>query len=99
MICPKCGLPKAACVCEVIAREEQRIRVKLEKKRYGKFVTVIGGMDAKQVNLKDIAKRLKHELACGGTVKEGFIELQGNHLNDVKDKLIRMGFSADMIEI
>jgi translation initiation factor 1 len=40
-ICPKCGLPLQACVCEEIAKTEQRIHVRTEKKRFGKLITVI----------------------------------------------------------
>lgn len=97
-ICPKCGLPKEACVCEVIAKSEQKIRVELVKKRYGKMVTMVTGIDPKDVDLKGIAKELKNELACGGTVKNNEIELQGEHVRKVKDKLISLGFSQESIE-
>ena len=97
-ICPKCGLPKEACVCEVIAKSEQKIRVELVKKRYGKMVTMVTGIDPKDVDLKGIAKELKNELACGGTVKNNEIELQGEHVKKVKEKLISLGFSQDSIE-
>ncbi|MEJ2267944.1 MAG: stress response translation initiation inhibitor YciH, partial [Nanoarchaeota archaeon] len=42
-ICPKCGLPKQACVCEQIAKSSQRIKVTTDKKRYGKIVTIVNG--------------------------------------------------------
>lgn len=96
-ICPKCGLPLQACVCEKIAKTEQRIQVTTEKKKFGKVITVISGFQG--VNLKSIAKDLKHTLACGGTVKENNIELQGDHLNKAKEALIKLGFSQDSIEI
>ena len=44
-ICPKCGLPKQACVCEQIVKSSQKIKVTTEKKRYGKIVTVVTGFD------------------------------------------------------
>ena len=44
-ICPKCGLPEQACVCEQIAKDSQRINVKTEKKRYGKISTLVNGFD------------------------------------------------------
>lgn len=97
-ICPKCGLPKEACVCEVIAKEKQKIQVGLVNKRYGKVSTVISGIDPKAVDLKGLTKELKSELACGGTIKNNEIELQGDHIKKVKEKLISLGFSEDSIE-
>lgn len=97
-ICPKCGLPKEACVCEVIAKSKQKIKVGTGKKRYGKIVTMITGIDPKDVDIKNLAKELKNDLACGGTVKGNEIELQGEHVKKVKEKLISLGFSEDSIE-
>ena len=96
--CPTCGLPKELCVCETIAKGEQRIKVKLIKRRFGKVITLIEGIDDKQINIKDLAKKLKSKFACGGTVKNGAIELQGEHKNRVKEILIQLGFSKDTIE-
>lgn len=96
-ICPVCGLPKEICVCEEIAREQQRINVYAVKRKFGKVVTIVEGIDEKQVNLKDLTKKLKTKLACGGTTRDGRIELQGSHESRVKEMLIGMGFSPDMI--
>ena len=96
-ICPKCGLPKQACVCEQIAKSSQRIQITTDKKRYGKIVTVVRGFD-KGVDIKKTAKELKNEFACGGTYRDGEVELQGDHRNKVKDALIRMGFDEESIE-
>ncbi len=98
-ICPTCGLPKEICACEEIAQEQQRIRVFSQKRTFGKFVTVIEGLDEERVDLGEVASKLKKNLACGGTVKNGKIELQGNHESRVKDMLVSMGFSSDMIEV
>lgn len=97
-ICPKCGLPKEACVCETIAKEKQKIKIKTLSKRYGKLVTIVTGIDPKAIDLKNLAKELKSELACGGTTKNNEIELQGDHVRKVKEKLISLGFSEDSIE-
>ena len=95
-ICPKCGLPKQACICEDIAKEEQRVTVKVESRRFGKIATLIFGL-GKEVNIKEVAKKLKNKLACGGTVKEGVIELQGNQSRKVKQELIKLGFKEEQI--
>ena len=95
-ICPKCGLPEQACVCEQIVKSSQRIKVTTDRKRYGKIVTVVTGFET-GIDVKKIAKALKNELACGGTYKDGAIELQGNHTKKIKDLLIKQGFDADSI--
>ena len=97
-VCPKCGLNKELCVCETIAKEDQRIKVRTVKRRFGKLATLVEGMDATNIALKDIAKQLKLKLACGGTVKNGIIELQGDHTTKVKRELIRLGFNSDTID-
>jgi len=95
-ICPKCGLPLQACVCEDIAKTEQRIQVQTEKKRFGKVITMVSGFQG--VDLKTIAKNLKQELACGGTVKNNTVELQGDHSKSIRKVLIKLGFSEDTIK-
>lgn len=98
-ICSKCGLPKELCVCETIAKESQEIAVSLERKKFGKVYTIITGIDEKEIDMSDLAKKLKSKLACGGTAKKGKVELQGNHLQKVKEMLLEMGFSPDTIVI
>ena len=96
--CPKCGLPQDLCVCETIAREQQKIEVKVEKRKFGKRYTIIRGI-GKEANLNDIAKKLKTKFACGGTAKSGQIELQGDHKNRIKQFLVELGFPEETIEI
>ena len=98
-ICPKCGLPKELCVCETIAKESQIIKVYGIKKKFGKKYTVIEGIDSKEIDLKDLTKKLKTKFACGGTAKEGKIELQGDHKQNVKANLIQMGFPQETIDV
>lgn len=98
-VCPKCGLPNELCVCETIAKKDQQIRIKVEKRKFGKLITTVEGIDEKSIDIKDLAKKLKNKLACGGTVKEGIIELQGDHAYKAKSLLIDLGFSQDMVKI
>ena len=95
-ICPKCGLPVQACVCGEIAKAQQQIEVKTERRRFGKFITIISGFDD-GVDIKSVAKALKAKGACGGTFKNKQIELQGNHKGSIKPVLVSLGFSEDQI--
>ena len=96
-ICPKCGLPKQACVCEQIVKSSQRIKITTDRKRYGKIVTVVTGFGS-GISVKDIAKTLKNELACGGTYKDDLIELQGDHRKKIKPILVKLGFDEEFID-
>ncbi|NIM47285.1 MAG: tRNA lysidine(34) synthetase TilS [Candidatus Aenigmarchaeota archaeon] len=97
-VCPICGLPKELCICKIIAKEEAKIKVYLVKRTYGKSVTIIDGIEEK-ANPKDLAKKLKTKLACGGTYKNGKIELRGDHRRKLKKLLIDAGFPEEKIEV
>jgi translation initiation factor 1 len=91
-ICPTCGLPKELCACEEIAREQQEIRISTAKRRYGKVVTIVEGINASDIDIDDLARQLKTKCASGGTVKDGNIELQGDHKRKVEQVLQELGF-------
>jgi len=94
-ICSVCGLPTELCMCEEIAREQQKIKIFTDTRRYGKVVTVVEGFDAADIDLEELARKLKNKCAAGGTYKEGRIELQGEHKKKVKETLTEMGFTVD----
>lgn len=97
-VCNQCGLPQDLCVCETIAREQQKIIVKMEKRKFGKKYTIIMGI-RKEANVIEITKMLKSKFACGGTMKSGQIELQGDHRSRMKQALLELGFPAETIEV
>jgi translation initiation factor 1 len=97
-ICAKCGLPKELCICETLAKEKEVIKVYNVKRRYGKMTTIIQGL-SKDVDAKKVLKELKTKLACGGTMKDSMIELQGDHKSKVKPILVRLGFPEDQIDV
>jgi len=53
-------------------------------RRFKKITTIIDGIDTKNVNIKELSQKLKTKFACGGTIKDGRIELQGDHREEVK---------------
>lgn len=93
---PRFGLPTNSGVFEEIAKGDQQITVSTVARRYGKITTLVSGFD-KTVDLKSVAKTLKEKLACGGTIKEGIIELQGNHKKAVRQILVSFGFADSSI--
>jgi len=92
------GLPPE--LCEQLIREQQFIKIRLDRRRFGKEVTIIEGLTGSSSELKELASRLKSKLATGGTVKEGRIELQGDHRHRVKHILINeLGYPPENIVI
>ena len=95
-ICPKCGLPKELCVCEEIAKEQQKIEISVDKRRYGKMMTIVDGINPNDLDIDALITKLKKKCASGGTIKEGKIELQGDHRTKVKETLEEMGFTVEV---
>ena len=78
-------------MCKEIAKEEKEIKIKVEKRKYGKLVTIIEGIE--EDLLKDLAMKLKNRCATGGSYKDGYIVLQGDHRHTVKSVLEKEGFA------
>jgi len=98
-ICPTCGLPKDLCVCSEIDKEQQRIRIRLETRKFGRPTTIVDGINDKNTNLASTAQKLKSVCACGGTAKNGQILLQGDHREKVREYLIKLGYPEENIEL
>jgi len=98
-ICPTCGLPKDLCACSEIDKEQQRIRIRLETRKFGRPSTIVDGMDDKNTNLATLAQKLKGFCACGGTSKNGQIMLQGDHREKVRQYLVKLGYPEANIEL
>jgi len=97
-ICPKCGLMLELCACDILEKEEtQRIRVYATKKRFKKLVTIVEGID--KGKLEETGRELKQKLACGGTVKDGIIILQGDHKRHMKKLLSAIGYPEASITV
>jgi translation initiation factor 1 len=100
-ICPACGQPFAACRCKKKsvpakpAPTDGIVRVGLEKKgRGGKTVSVISGLRGSEEELKTLAADLKHRCGTGGTLKNGIIEIQGDHRETLLEVLRAKGIPA-----
>lgn len=101
-ICPGCSRPVAECVCKSAKAAEARnvarggaIRVGRETQgRKGKGVTVISGLPLPPDALDQLATRLKKRCGSGGTVRDGLIEIQGDHRDVLVAELTRLGWAA-----
>lgn len=80
-------------------REEARVKIRMEMRRFGKPTTVVEGLKMNERDLEDLARKMKKSLAAGGTVKDGIIILQGNHRESAAKILVENGFSESSIEI
>jgi translation initiation factor 1 len=92
-ICENCGLPKDICACGELDKEISIIQIDMEKRKFSRPVTMISGIISHE-EAKNLARNLKREFACGGTVKGTTIELQGDHRKAVANRLKREGFNV-----
>jgi translation initiation factor 1 len=95
--CPDCSQPVDACTCSraVIPEGDGIARVRRETKgRGGKTVTTISGVPLAEEPLKELASALKKRCGCGGSLKEGVIEIQGDHVELLLAELLKRGFKA-----
>jgi translation initiation factor 1 len=95
---PNEDLPDEFNTQDQIARAEEKIEVTVDSRSYGKEMTIVKNL-ASDIDLDDLASTLKTKLACGGTVKEGHIELQGNHIRRIEDTLVDQGFEKSNINL
>lgn len=95
--CPGCSQPVDACTCSraVIPEGDGIARVRRETKgRGGKTVTTISGVPLAEEPLKELASVLKKRCGCGGSLKDGVIEIQGDHVDLLLAELLKRGFKA-----
>lgn len=96
-MCPDCRKPLTYCVCKqaVAPVGDGNVRVGRETKgRKGKGVTIITGVPLAQVELQTLATHLKKRCGSGGTLKDGVIEIQGDHRDLVVDELQKRGWQV-----
>lgn len=98
-VCPGCGKPSEACICRTQTTQRAAgdgiVRIRRETKgRNGKGVTVITGVPLDDVELQALGKQLKARCGTGGTVKDGNIEIQGDHRDLILTELTKRGWTV-----
>jgi translation initiation factor 1 len=100
--CAACAKPLAQCTCprdaagEIVLPRHQPARVGREKRRHGKTVTIITGLDPVASDLEAILGRLKAACAAGGTISQDRIEIQGDHRERALAILRELGYPAKL---
>ena len=94
-MCPVCRQPTASCCCNAVKAKPSSdgvVRVSRETKgRAGKGVTLVKGLALEPLALMTLGKQLKTACGSGGTVKDGVIEVQGDHCDHVMELLKAQG--------
>lgn len=98
--CPGCRRPVAECVCKDQRGKPARpgtgtVRVsRVTQGRGGKVVSVITGLPLGETELATLAAELKRRCGSGGTVRDGLIEIQGEHRDTLVAELVKRGYEA-----
>lgn len=101
--CPECRAPVDDCRCEDTSEQKRLagldgiVRIRRETSgRKGKGVTTISGVPLPQAELKTLAKTLKQRCGTGGAVKDGIIEIQGDHRETLQQALTSLGYQVKL---
>jgi translation initiation factor 1 len=99
-ICPGCGKPAAQCACsksKPVPKTDGIVRISRQTKgRKGKGVSCVTGLPLSPEKLEDLAKQLKQRCGAGGTVKDGVIEIQGDHRELLALELTKLGYAVKL---
>ncbi|MEN6332628.1 MAG: translation initiation factor Sui1 [Phycisphaerales bacterium] len=99
-MCPGCGKPIDQCACRkatAVPQGDGVVRVSRDVKgRRGKTMTVVTGVPLDESGLQKLATELKRKCGAGGTVKDGVIEIQGDHRDLVAAELTKRGYTVKL---
>lgn len=97
-MCPECNKPITNCTCNTkkkISPTDGIVRISCSTKgRKGKGMTIITGIPLEHTKLASLAKQLKQKCSAGGTIKDGIIEIQGDHRDFLLAKLKKLGYTV-----
>jgi translation initiation factor 1 len=95
--CDRCGKLEADCKCPRlpaprVSPESQTLSLAIEKRKKGKVVTLVLGLEGTAEHKSELLTLLKDACGAGGTAEEDQLELQGNHLERVRVFLAKLGY-------
>ena len=101
--CDRCDELESDCNCppapdppaELLEPSTQTANLSVEKRKKGKVVTVIAGLPSAGIDLADLLTHLKNACGAGGTIKDDSLEIQGKHLDRVRETLVRIGYKVN----
>jgi len=96
-MCPDCRQPVASCICkaQAIPKTDGVVRVSLQTKgRGGKSVTLVKGLPLDAEALAALARQLRAACGSGGTVKDGVVEVQGDHVTTIMAALQKQSYNV-----
>src|SRR5690606_30889768 len=103
-LCERCGQDVKLCVCEPVAEvpldedgdsSKHRLRIRVEKRKRGKQVTLITGFTGSVRQRQDLLTQLKNHLGAGGKLDEDRLEIQGSHSQRIEKFLRELGYRID----
>jgi len=99
-LCPSCEQPVDQCACndDTMPEGDGIVRISLDTKgRNGKGVTLLTGILLAKEALKKLAKELKQQCGVGGAVKNGVIEIQGDHRQILVKLMEQKGYTVKRV--
>ncbi len=95
--CPRCGMDP--CVCQVVdlpPKQQTAYIQRDRKRRKGKTVTVISGLQHNAATYKSLLTELKTLCGAGGTIQDGELEIQGDHRDRIAERLRELGYKVKL---
>jgi len=98
--CEVCKQLESECTCpplppeqkQWLAPEKQSAKIAIERRKKGKTVTVIRGLDSHESDLPSLLTSLKNSCGAGGTIEGDTLEVQGSHIDRIHEHLSKIGY-------
>ncbi len=94
VLCDRCHAELTICKCPPLdtPASKQSLKIRLEKRKRGKLVTVVNGFHCSEMQMAELLSALKSQCGSGGTIDGECIELQGDHTHRIREILIGRGY-------